>query len=117
MSYDIFFTDPLTRKTIELNDVHFMRGGTYAVGGTKKLHLNITFNYARNYAKHNFGIKDLIDKTALEAIPELERVIALLGDDVSDDYWEATDGNAKQALISLLTMAKMRPDAVIEVDY
>ena len=116
MSYDIYFTDPVSRKTIELNDVHFMRGGTYAVGGTKDLHFNITYNYARNYAKHNFSIEDLIDKTALEAIPELKRVIALLGDDVSDDYWEATDGNAKRALISLLTMAKMRPDAVIEVD-
>ena len=78
---------------------------------------NITYNYARNYAKHNFSIKHLIDKTALEAIPELERVIALLGDDVDADYWKPTDGNAKRALISLLTMAKMRPDAVIEVDY
>ena len=48
-------------------------------------------------------------------MPELERVIALLGNDVSDDYWKATEGNAKKALMSLLTMAKMRPDAIIEV--
>ena len=38
MSYDVYFCDPVTRGTIELNDVHFMRGGTYAVGGTKELH-------------------------------------------------------------------------------
>lgn len=115
MSYDLYFCDPVSREVIELNDAHFMRGGTYAVGGSKELHFNITYNYASNYAKHSFSIRNLVDKTALEAIPELERVIALLGNDVSDDYWEATDGNAKRALISLLTMAKMRPDAVIKV--
>ena len=117
MSYDIYFCDPVSRETIELDDVHFMRGGTYAAGGTKELHFNITFNYAQNYAKHNFSVEALIGKTALEAIPELERVIALLGDDVDDNYWKPTDGNAKRALIALLTMAKMRPDAVIEVSY
>lgn len=117
MSYDVYFCDPVSGEVIELNDVHFMRGGTYAINGSTVLSFNITFNYAENYAKHNFSIKDLIGKTALEVIPEMERVIGLLGDDVSDDYWEATDGNAKRALISLLTMAKIRPDAVIKVDY
>lgn len=115
MSYGVYFTDPVSREVIELKDVHYMRGGTYAVGGTKDLYLNITYNYARNYAKHDFSIRDLNEKTAFEAITELERVIQLLGDDVTDNYWDATDGNAKRALISLLTMAKIRPDAIIEI--
>lgn len=117
MSYDVDFCDPVSKKVIELDEPHFMRGGTYAIGGTKELTLNITFNYSENYSKHNFSIKDLDGKPALDVIPELERVIALLGDDVSDDYWKPTDGNAKKALIQLLTMCKMRPDAVIKVYY
>lgn len=115
MSYDVDFCDPVSGDVIKLNDKHFMRGGAYAIGGSTKLSLNITYNYSNNYALHNFSIWELNGKTALEVIPELERVIELLGDDVDPDYWKATDGNAKRALISLLTMAKMRPDAVIKV--
>lgn len=115
MSYDVDFCDPVSKKVIELDEPHFMRGGTYAVGGTRELTLNITYNYSENYSKHNFSIKDLDGKSAVEVIPELKRVIALLGDDVSDNYWDATDGNAKRALIQLLTMCRMRPDSVISV--
>ena len=115
MSYDVDFCDPVSKKVIELDEPHFMRGGTYAIGGTKELTLNITYNYSGNYSKHNFSIKDLDEKTALDVIPELERVISELGDDVSDNYWDATDGNAKKALIQLLTMCRMRPDAVISI--
>ena len=44
MSYDIHLNDPVTKQTLELDDPHFMRGGTYVVGGTKELCLNITYN-------------------------------------------------------------------------
>ena len=115
MSYDIYFKDPVSKKTIELAEPHFMQGGTYVVGGCKELWLNITYNQSANYSKHNFYITDLDGKTALDVIPELERVISELGDEVDDDYWKPVDGNSKRALIQLLTMAKMRPDSVIEV--
>ena len=115
MSYDVDFCDPVSKKVIELDEPHFMRGGTYAIGGTKELTLNITYNYSQNYGEHDFSIRDLDGKTALDIIPTLERVISELKDDVSSNYWDATDGNAKKALIQLLTMAKMRPDAVIDV--
>ena len=115
MSYDVYFCDPVSKKVIELDEPHFMRGGTYAIGGTEELTLNITYNYSENYSKHNFSIKDLDGKTALDVLPELERVISELGDEVDPDYWKPTDGNAKKALIQLLTMCKMRPDAVIDV--
>ena len=44
--------------------------------------------------------------------PLLEGAAAQLGDDVDPDYWKATDGNAKRALVQLAALAKMRPDAV-----
>lgn len=31
-------------------------------------------------------------------------------------YWEATEGNAKRALLQLLAMARMRPDGVWDGD-
>lgn len=117
MSYDVYFCDPVSGEHIELDEPHFMHGGTYAVGGTKELWLNITYNYAKNYSPHEFNIRDSLDgKTAVDVIPELDRVIELLGDETDpDDYWQPVDGNAKRALIQLRTMAKMRPDAVIKV--
>lgn len=116
MSYDVDFCDPVSKKVIEIEDVHFMRGGTYQVGGSKQLSLNITYNYASNYGKHGFSIRDLDGKTAAEVIPELDRIIGLLSDETDPDYWKAVDGNAKRALIQLRVMAKMRPDAIIEVE-
>lgn len=115
MSYDVYFCDPVSGEKIEINEPHFMRGGTYAVGGTTTLWLNVTYNYARNYSPHGFSIRDLDGKTALDVIPELERVISLLKDETDPDYWKPTDGNAKRALKQILVMAKMRPDAVITV--
>lgn len=117
MSYDIYFKDSVSGDTIELEAPHFMRGGTFPLDGTKELYFNITFNYDSNYKKHDFRILDLNDKIAASMIPELKRVIGLLGDQTSDNYWKPIDGNAKQALITLLTMAQMRPDAIIKVEY
>lgn len=46
MSYDIHLNAPVTKQILELDGPYFMRGGTYAVGGTKELCLNITCNYS-----------------------------------------------------------------------
>lgn len=39
-------------------------------------------------------------------------LLAKTDDEVSGDYWEPTEGNAKRALLQLLAMARMRPDGV-----
>ena len=67
--------------------------------------------------EHKFCALQLHGLTAADAIPILDKVISELEDDVSDNYWEAPEGNAKEALIKLRTMAYMRPDAVIEINY
>ena len=54
--------------------------------------------------------------TGAESIPVLKSAIDALGDDVSTDYWEATEGNAKRALCQLLAFAQMRPDGVWDGD-
>lgn len=48
--------------------------------------------------------------SVVESIAVLDKMIAVLGDDVDDDYWKPTEGNAKRALLQLKAMAQMRPD-------
>ena len=112
MSYDISLLDSVTKNTIELGEVHSMAGGTYQLGGTKEAWLNITYNYAKHYYRifGEKGIRTIYGMTGAESIPILEKAIAQLGSDVSDDYWEATEGNAKKPLYNLLALAHLRPD-------
>ena len=126
MSYDINLLDPITKEVIEINDAHFLRGGIYKVGGSKELTLNITYNYSKilhrviqpknTPSEYKTGIRSLYGITALEAVPILEAAISNLKDDVDEDYWKATEGNTKRALNNLLTMCKMRPDAIVNGD-
>ena len=44
MSYDIYLKDPVTKEVVEVDTPHFIAGGTYAIGGTKELWLNVTYN-------------------------------------------------------------------------
>lgn len=126
MSYDINLLDPITKEVVEINDAHFLRGGTYKVGGSKELTLNITYNYSKilhrviqpknTPSEYKTGIRSLYGITALEAVPILEAAISNLKDDVVNNYWTPTEGNTKRALNNLLTMCKMRPDAIIDGD-
>lgn len=112
MSYDIELLDPVTQKLIVLDNSHQMRGGTYQLGGTEDAWLNITYNYSPHFLKAfgEKGIRTIYGITGAESIPILKEAINKLADDVDDDYWQPTEGNAKQALCQLLALAIMRPD-------
>lgn len=118
MSYDIKLTDRVTGETLEAEEPHRVRGGTYCIGGTRELWLNVTYNYAPHYYRTlgEEGVRSIYGRTGAESIPMLEAAIAALGDNVSDNYWEPTEGNAKRALIGLLSFAQMRPDGVWKGD-
>lgn len=120
MSYDISLKDPITKETIEVKDAHFMHGGTYALGGTKELWLNVTYNYGSIFRRPEVlgseGIRTIYGMTGAESIPVLQNAIANLSDDTDPDYWKATDGNAKRPLCQLLAMAQMRPDGIWDGD-
>ena len=120
MSYDFYLVDPVTRETLTVEFNHQVSGGTYCLGGTNELRLNITSNYYRHYRrvfKNEDGIKILIGKSGAESIPILEEAISLLGDQVDSDYWEPTEGNAKKALYGLLALAQIRPDGIWDCWY
>ena len=115
MSYDIRLLDPKTRETIEFDERHKIRGGTYALGGTTEAWLNITYNYCEYFYKHidpKDGIRWLYGKTAEETIPILKGAIASLGTRQSKNYWKPTRGNAGIALEGLLYFAELRPDGI-----
>ncbi len=115
MSYDIKLCHPVSNEVIELDSPHQLRGGTCAVGGTVEAWLNVTYNYGSHYYRvfdGEEGIRTIYSMSGAESIPVLKKAIAQSGDDISDDYWEATEGNAKAALHGLLALAKLRPDGV-----
>ena len=118
MSYDISLVDPVTYETLEVENAHFIRGGTYALGGTTECWLNITYNYGPFFRKvlGPDGIRSIYGLSGAESIPMLKKAISELADDVSDNYWDATEGNAKKALYGLLALAQMRPDRIWEGD-
>jgi len=117
MSYDIYLTDPVTKKVLELDEPHQITGGTYAIGGTTQLRLNITYNYAKHFKPlGEKGIRTIYGMIAIYSIPVLEQLADTLKEDVTDNYWEATEGNAKSALLKLIILAKMRPNGIWDGD-
>ena len=118
MSYDISLHDPVTREVPCADMPHDMRGGTYCVGGTRELWLNVTYNYAPHFKRvlGESGIRAIYGMTGAESIPVLEDAASRLADDASDDYWDATEGNAKRALLQLAAMARLRPDGIWDGD-
>lgn len=118
MSYDIRLICPVTRQTLHSETTHNMTGGTYVMGGTTELWLNITYNYSSIFHKvlGESGIRSLYGKSGAEAIPVLKLAINQLNDDVDPDYWKATEGNAKKSLYGLLALAQIRPDGIFDGD-
>lgn len=114
MSYDIDLLDPVTKQTIVLDAAHQMKGGTYQIGGCPEASLNITYNYSRHYYRlmGEKGIRTLYGMSGAESLPLLQTAIDRLDDDIDDDYWKPTEGNAKRALVQLKALAQMRPDGI-----
>jgi len=118
MSYDIRLHDAETGVTTKLDEKHKWQGGTYQVGGSELAKFNVTYNYGA--ILHNVlppqGIRTLYGLTGNESMPLLRKAIAELGDETSKDYWDATEGNVKVALIAMLNLACMCPDSVWDGD-
>lgn len=118
MSYDIRLTDPVTGDTLYSREPHLMAGSVYAVGGTRELWLNVTYNYAPIFVRvlGEEGIRTIYGLSGAESLPLLEGAIAKLSKDATDNYYEATEGNARRALRQLVALANMRPDGVWDGD-
>ena len=118
MSWDIDLVDKNTREVLHMPEKHHFRGANYVLGGTTECSMNITYNYSPLYRKAfpDNGINIINGKTGEESVPLIAKMIGSLGDDRDDDYWKATEGNAKQPLFALLVFAAQHPEGVWEVD-
>ena len=123
MSYDIRLVEPVSGNTIEFDNKHEIKGGTYAIGGTTEAWLNITYNYGKFYREvyPKEGIRCVYGKSGAESIPMLEHMIKTLQlsypeASTSSDYWDSCPGNALVPLHQLIAMAKFRPDGIWEGD-
>lgn len=140
MSYDTSLCDPVTHEVLEMEEPHKITGGTFAMGGTKEMWLNVTWNYADWYyrpgvfartKKASKGIRTIYGMTGAQSIPVLKKAIAKLESmtvDISDKerreceeqgatgYWLPTRENAIRPLYQLLAFAQMWPDGVWEGD-
>lgn len=118
MSYDIELVDPLTKEVLTLDKPHSFKGGTYIEGGTNQYWLNITYNYAEQFYKvfGEKGIRIIYGMSAAQSLPILEEAIIKLKNDISDDYWQSTEGNAKIALLQLYAFAQARLEGIWQGD-
>lgn len=118
MSFDLSLHDPETGRVIE-SDVAVPTGGTYAPD-SRALEFNVTFNYSEHIRPVMPGLADgfysVDGMPAMDFAWQLLEAIPKLGQDVSDDYWEPTEGNARRALESLLWMCMAAPHGVWRVD-
>ncbi len=96
-------------------DHHEGEGGTYAVGGSNRAELNVTYNYSEVVGLVNFSFRQIHEKTASETIEQLEAAYEDLGDRPYRDYWAPTPGNAGHAIGILLKWARQHPTAVWRV--
>ena len=107
MSYDLSLVNPTTHEVLQHARGHSLRGGTYALGGTNALELNVTYNYSEHFYRvlGPEGIRTIYGMTGLESLPLLAAAAAALGSDRDEDYWKPTEGNAQKALLDLAQLA------------
>ncbi len=77
---------------------------------------HITYNYGIIFKKViRGGIGSFDGVYVKNTIKILQEAISNLKDDVSADYWEATEGNVKMALEGMLALAVQCPDGIWEI--
>jgi len=99
MSWWVSITDPTTGVYMIVDS--FTEGGTYAIGGSSEADLNVTYNYSGHFHQVlglRDGLRSFDGMKVEDALPILKRAIPQLDTDVSNDYWEPTEGNARKVL-------------------
>lgn len=104
MSYWIYLKDE-NGDTCEVDNHE--EGGIYALGGTTKAELNVTYNYA-----DKFKFRELHHKKASDSITQLVAAVLSYGTERDPDYWKSTPGNVGHVCWILMKWAMAHPDAI-----
>jgi len=92
-------------------------GSVHVAGGNTDAEMLITHNYTKFFHRHldsEQGLRWLYGKTGRECIDRLTGAVTVLGTESSNDYWDATPGNAGTVLAVLLEWAKRHPEAMFD---
>lgn len=107
MGYDITIKNK-DSHIVQFKEVHNIRGGTFAIGGTTEAWLSVTCNYCKFFRKvWNDGIFDLNGKTVSVAVEMLNDAIQKLKGEKDADYWKPTEGNARASLFNLKLLCEI----------
>lgn len=137
MSYDIYIVD-VEGNTITSDEKHNVSGGTYELGGSNELWLNITYNYSEYFYRYfgKDGIRSLYGKSVADTMSDIARAIVFMREEAvtfvppetkeeldinnpskfkivkfdPDNYWSKTPMNAAKALKNLLDIGAMAPE-------
>ncbi len=118
MSYDLYIKDPETGEVLRSDEPHDIAGGTYAMGGTTCAEFNVTYNYAPHFYRvlGEKGIRAVYGMNARESVAMLKSAADALSGERDSNYWQASEGNAKAALLDMMRLAEMFPDGVWDGD-
>jgi hypothetical protein len=75
----------------------------------------VTYNYSFIFKEYfeSDGIYWLYGKQAKDTVPQLKKIVNMLGNFPSDpDYWKPKAGNARKSLEILVKWAEIHPKAV-----
>lgn len=117
MGYDIKLLDK-NKQIVKSERALYNLGGYFTKDGIYDMECGITYNYSSILKKvfpGTEGIRYLNNKIAESTYSVLDNAIKQLKDDYSDDYFEPTEGNVKQALLSLYQMALRNPNAIWQI--
>ena len=122
MSYDISLVDEMG-NVMECEYPHKLTGGTIACDENfnqipiRDAEINITYNYCKQYVNlwGNGSLYHFEGKRGKDIIVLLQGYVLKLGTDTTDNYWEATAGNAGKALEDLLFLCRQCPEGIIEI--
>ena len=112
MGYSLYYK--IDDERVILDRPHGITGSTYAPGDCEA-YMAITSNYAPFI---DINIPNLDGMTAKEVADIVFPLCQYMSGERSPNYWEATEGNARAALVDLLHLSLLVPaDAVLDVNY
>ena len=120
MGYSIQIVDEnnQTMKTTN-GEKHHIKGGIFVLGGTDEASISITYNYSPYFHRHidkEEGIRCLYGQKVKDTTALLTSAINQMEESNDEDYWAATEGNARKALENLLLLAELFPDGYWDGD-
>lgn len=98
--------------------IFLQTGNTYNITGSNEMSIHITSNYYPGFNMvfgSDRGLNVIHNMSAKESTEKLYQAIGKLDTDTDENYYKATQGNVREALVILLAFALLCPTGVWKV--